>query len=212
VVVTWVVFDYGNVLSYSQPPEAVERLAAAAGGSVPGFSAAYWRYRLDYDRAVLDGPGYWRQVGTALGRSYSAAEVAELTRLDIESWLHLNPAAVRLAEAVAAAGYPLALLSNAPAEVAEAVAALDLAAMFQHCLFSCFLRTVKPEPGIYLAVLDRLAARPGDVVFIDDRAENVTGAEAVGLRPVLFTDAAAAAAALARLGVQTPGIPAPGTG
>lgn len=212
MVVTWVVFDYGNVLSYSQPPEAVELLAAAAGASVPEFTVAYWRYRLGYDRAELDGPGYWRRVGATLGRSYSAAEVAELTRLDIESWLYLNPAAVALAGAVAAAGYPLALLSNAPAEVAEAVAALDLAAMFQHCLFSCFLRTVKPEPASYRAVLGRLAARPDDVVFIDDRPENVAGAAALGLRTVLFTGASAAAAGLARLGVRAPGIQVPGTG
>lgn len=212
VVVTWVVFDYGNVLSYSQPPEAVELLAEAAHASVAEFSPAYWKHRLEYDRAALDGPGYWRQVGATLGRSFSGAEVAELTRLDIESWLHLDPAVVALAETVAAAGYPLALLSNAPAEVAEAVAALDLAGIFQHCLFSCFLRLVKPDPGIYRAVLGRLGARPGDVIFIDDRPENVTGAAALGLRPVLFTGASEAAAELARLGVRAPGIPVPGTG
>ena len=198
---TWVVFDYGNVISCPQPEEAVARLAEAAGAPAPAFRAAYWQYRLAYDLAELDGPGYWRRVGARLGRSYSTAQAAELTRLDTWSWLHLNPGTVALIEDVTARGYPLALLSNAPVAVADAVAALPVVARFEHRLFSCFLGCAKPRPAVYRAVLDRLDARPADVIVVDDRPENVAGAAALGLRGVLFTGPDAARAALARLGV-----------
>ena len=132
-------------------------------------------------------------MAAALGLSFSAAQIAELTRLDIASWLHLRDGTVTLIEDLAAAGYRLALLSNAPAEFAEAVAGLPVARAFAHCAFSCFLGSVKPEPECYQAVLAMLGARPADVVFIDDRPENVAGAVALGIRGVQFTTPAAGA-------------------
>ena len=198
---TWVLFDYGGVICRPQPKADVELLASAAGCSVAEFSVPYWEHRLDYDRAELDGTTFWQKVGAGVGRSYSAAEIAELVRLDAESWLHLQAGTVALIEDLAAAGHRLALLSNAPSEVAEVVAALPLASSFEHCVFSCYLQTVKPDPECYQAVLALLDASPDEVVFLDDRPENVAGAEAVGIRSVHFTTPEAARAALARYGV-----------
>jgi putative hydrolase of the HAD superfamily len=208
--VIWLLFDYGNVVCYPQSPEAVARLAAVARRPVPEFAAAYWEHRLRYDLTELDGPAYWQRVGASLGRSFSGAEVGELTRLDVESWQRLNPGTLALARDMAAGGYRLALLSNAPAEVAREVAALPLAALFEHCLFSCFLGVAKPDPAIYRAVLGRLGARPADVIFLDDRPENVAGAETLGIRSVLFTDPGSARAGLARLGIAAGGAAASG--
>jgi putative hydrolase of the HAD superfamily len=47
-----------------------------------------------------------------------------------------------------------------------------------------------------------LGARPAEVVFIDDRPENVAGAAALGIRGVHFTSATQARAALAGLDVS----------
>lgn len=200
---TWVLFDYGGVICQPQWEADVANLVRAAGGTAGDFSEGYWAHRLAYDRADLDCVTYWQKVAAGMGRSFSPAQIAELSRLDIASWLHLQPGTVSLIEDLAAAGHRLALLSNAPAEVAEVVAALPLAARFEHCAFSCYLRAAKPEPECYRAVLALLGARPDEVVFLDDRPENVTGAEALGIRAVHFTGAAEARAALARHGVTT---------
>jgi putative hydrolase of the HAD superfamily len=198
-----VLFDYGGVISQPQPEAEVALLARAAGSTAGDFAPAYWAHRLDYDRGELDGVTYWQKVAASLGRSLSAAETAELIRLDIASWLHLQPGTVTLIEDLAAAGHRLCLVSNAPAEVADVVAALPVAARFEQCLFSCYLRTVKPEPECYQAVLALLGASPADVVFVDDRAHNITAAEALGIRGVQFTGPGQARAALARHGVTT---------
>jgi len=118
----------------------------AAGCTVAEFGDAYWPYRLDYDRAVLDAAGYWQRVAGNLGRSFDGAQIAELARLDIASWMHLQEGTVALIEDMAAAGHRLALLSNAPADVAEAVSGLPVAAHFEHLIFSCFLKSAKPDP------------------------------------------------------------------
>lgn len=200
---TWVLFDYGGVICQPQAEADVALLAKAAGGTVQAFSDGYWAHRLDYDRAELDCVTYWQKVGAGLGRSYSAAEIAELTRLDNASWLHLQPGTVTLIEDLAAAGHRLALLSNAPAEVADVVAALPVARHFEHCTFSCYLPAAKPEPDCYRAVLALLGASPAEVIFLDDRPENVTSAEALGIRGIQFTGPDQARAALARYGVTT---------
>lgn len=199
---TWVLFDYGGVLSTPQPDADVALLASVAGATVPDFRDAYWAHRLSYDRAGSDGATYWQKVAAGLGRSFSAAQVAELTRLDIASWLHLREDTVALAGDLAAAGHRLALLSNAPVEVAVAVAGLPVTALFEHCAFSCFLRSAKPEPECYRRVLALLGAVPAEVVFVDDRPENVAAAAALGIRGVHFTGPGQARAALAAHGVR----------
>jgi putative hydrolase of the HAD superfamily len=200
---TWVVFDYGGVICTPQPDEDVALLAATAGVPVPDFQDAYWAYRLSWDRAELDGTTYWHKVAAALGLSFSASQIAQLTRLDIASWLHLDDSMVTLIEDLATAGYPLALLSNAPAEVADVVADLPVARAFEHCAFSCYLGAAKPEPACYQAVLGLLGAQPADVIFLDDRPENVAAAVALGIRGVHFSTPERARTALGARGVVT---------
>ncbi len=198
---TWVLFDYGGVICHPQPEADRARLARASGGPAADFESAYWRYRLDYDRAALDVTAYWQRVAADLGRSYTDAEVAELSRLDTASWLTLQAGTVELIAGLAAAGQRLAVLSNAPADVAEAVQALPLAGHFEHLVFSCALKSAKPEPECFRATLARLDAGPGEVIFLDDRPDNVAAASALGIRSFPFTDAPAARADLARHGI-----------
>jgi len=198
---TWVVFDYGGVICTPQPDADVAALAAAAGAPVPEFQGPYWAYRLSYDRAELDGTTYWLKVAAALGLSFSVSQIAELTRLDSASWLHLCDGTITLLEDLAAAGYRLALLSNAPADFAKVLVEQPVARFFEHLAFSAYLGSVKPEPECYRAVLAMLGASPDDVVFIDDRPENVAGAAAVGIRGVHFTTPEAVRTALAGHGI-----------
>ena len=205
---TWVLFDYGGVICELQSGADRARLASASGGLAADFDAAYWRYRLDYDRAALDAPAYWQRIAADLGRSYSDAEIAELSRLDCASWLTLQPGTVELITGLAAAGQRLAVLSNAPADVAEAVHALPVAGYFEHLVFSCALKSAKPDPECFQATLEVLGAEPADVIFLDDRPVNVTGAAALGMVSFQFTDARTARADLARHGIAPGGLPA----
>lgn len=195
----WIIFDYGNVISQGQPEEDLAVLAREAGTSVAGFRDAYWPRRIDYDRADLDGWEYWGDVAERLGQRWDDRRIARLMWLDTESWLHLRPGTVALIEELSAAGQRLALLSNAPVEVAGAVAQLPLARHFEHLIFSCHVKATKPDADCYRAALDRLGARPADVIFIDDRAENVAGAQRLGIPALRFTGPGTLRAGLAAL-------------
>jgi len=199
--VAWVMFDYGGVISRWPSEQDVAALAAAAGISVRRLADAYWRRRPAYDRAEVDGPAYWQQVGLIGGRSqaYSEAEVAALIRLDTDSWLHLEAETVALIEELAVVGHRLAMLSNAPAETAEAIAGLPVARHFEHLVFSCELKTAKPAAECFTAALARLGAAAAEVIFIDDRPENVAAAVTLRMQSIRFTSAGQARALLAQL-------------
>ncbi len=183
-------FDYGGVICSPQPEQDVAAMAAAVGSTVPEFRDAYWARRLSYDLAEFTAEQYWRAIAEQVrGPSLDRALTAELRSLDTASWMHLQPGTVRLIEDLAARGTRMALLSNAPYAVAEAVAALPVARNFEGLFFSCYLRAAKPDPRCFHAALAELGAAPTDVIFTDDRADNVEGAARLGINAIRFTSA-----------------------
>lgn len=63
-------------------------------------------------------------------------------------------------------------------------------AMFQDIVVSGEVKLLKPDPAIYRLALRQFGVAPEQAIFIDDRAVNVAGAQAVGMSAHLFTDAA----------------------
>lgn len=49
---------------------------------------------------------------------------------------------------------------------------------------------LKPDPRLYALLAERLGVAYADMVFLDDQATNIRGAEALGIRSVLFDVAA----------------------
>ena len=176
----WLLCDYGEVLSLPQPAATVAAMCEVAGVGTDHFLRAYWEHRPGYDRGDLDASGYWTAV---LGRRPGGG-LGRLVELDVEGWLHVDGASVA---AAVGCGARLALLSNAPVEVAAAIDRLPALAAFEPRLFSCDLRRVKPEPAAFSLTVERLGASPGSVVFVDDRAANVEAASAAGLRAVRYS-------------------------
>ena len=67
---------------------------------------------------------------------------------------------------------------------------------------SCYLKMAKPDARIYRYVLEHTGVAAADAVFIDDRIENVDGAEAVGMTALRFTRYDKLVSDLNRLGVR----------
>jgi putative hydrolase of the HAD superfamily len=58
---------------------------------------------------------------------------------------------------------------------------------FDHVTFSYELGLVKPQPEIYRDAIEGLGVKPEEALFLDDRADNVEGARAVGMLGEVFT-------------------------
>jgi putative hydrolase of the HAD superfamily len=83
-------------------------------------------------------------------------------------------------ERLQARGLALAVVSNAWPSLEEQYRRLGLFSFFDAFVVSAHLGRCKPEPEIYLAVCSQLGASPNELLFVDDSADNVKGAQALG--------------------------------
>ena len=83
----------------------------------------------------------------------------------------------------------MAVINNESRELNQyRIQKFGLAEIFDVFVSSCFVGLRKPDERIYRLVLDITQHLPEECVFIDDRPENLTGAEKAGIRPVLVKD------------------------
>jgi putative hydrolase of the HAD superfamily len=195
---TAIIFDYGNVLSQSQPPSDVDAMASILNVPARNFRESYWQFRLSYDQAALDPTTYWSSVAEANSRSITEVQIQTLVDIDSRSWARPAPIVPEWASQLHRAGLATALLSNMPTPVRDYIQNCPWLPPFDQRVFSCDLRIVKPAPEIYLHSLDKLGVAASDVLFLDDRPENVRAAEALGIHGIIFTTPEEAAAELAR--------------
>ena len=100
----------------------------------------------------------------------------------------IRPETMALATEVTAAGAPVAMLSNdlTAFHGADWVAGVAAFRQLGPLLDAASLGARKPDPAAYAAATARLGVPPASVVFADDLADNVRGAEAAGLSAVYF--------------------------
>jgi putative hydrolase of the HAD superfamily len=189
VNVNALVLDYGEVLVRAQALEAVQRLAALAGLDEEEFRLRYWRWRLDYDRGVLSDDAYWRRVidGAGAGGSERASITEALAEADFESWSDYREDMWDLAIAFKRRGGRTAILSNGvPAVINRVRRQRRLADYFDVVIVSCEVGCTKPDARIYEICLTQLGARAEATLFVDDRIENLEGANRLGIRTLHF--------------------------
>lgn len=185
--------DYAEVVTFAQPAAAIEAMADLLGLGQAIFVERYWRHRPPYDRGGSPR-AFWSAVAEA--DVDDGDLLAALGRLDVGSWLHFNHATLEVLHDAHGTGRELALFSNAPVDLAQAVGDRPELALFDALIFSSEIGLSKPDPAAFAAALGRLGREPGEVLFIDDRAANVAGAERAGLRALQFRSAGQLAEAL----------------
>ena len=182
-----VVFDYGNVLCLEQTLEDMKGMALVCGIPHERFLELYWKLRPPYDRGDIDGPAYWTAVVGRHEPGLSTDQIQRLIKLDCESITRPNQGAVQWAELLQHEDFPLTLLSNMPLELSRYVTkSFPGLSTFEYLIYSCDYGSIKPELEIYRNCLELLKAAPQDILYLDDRAENVEAAARLGINSVLF--------------------------
>jgi epoxide hydrolase-like predicted phosphatase len=98
--------------------------------------------------------------------------------------------------------YQTAIISNATDALLPTLEKYGLLPEFDLVVGSAYEGVMKPDPLIYRRALARLGRTPDEAVFIDDSPRNISGAMAVGMRAILFTQALNLVEELATLGVR----------
>jgi putative hydrolase of the HAD superfamily len=103
-----------------------------------------------------------------------------------ENSVHLWEDSLPTLRELRARGLRTAIVSNCDHSTRPIVDELGLEREADAVVLSFEVGVAKPDPGIYQAALDALAARPEEAVFVDDQAAYCEGAEAIGIRSFLI--------------------------
>ncbi|WP_421236928.1 HAD family hydrolase [Aeromonas jandaei] len=194
VVVSW---DPVGIVSSVRGPEGAEQLAERL------FNHQDW---LEVDRGTMSLHTMARQAERRTGLS-AAANLAILQA--VPPSLLPDPAMLTLMAELHGAGHLLYALSNmGHASIDWLEQHQDFWRFFSGKVVSARVRMMKPEPDIYRYLLVSFDLKPAECIFIDDCPANVAAAEALGIRGMVFTDAASCRQQLVELGC----LPATGKG
>jgi putative hydrolase of the HAD superfamily len=183
-----VLFDYGMVLSASPDPVAWARIRAITYLSEDILHREYWAYRHAYDRGDLTAEAYWNKIATGAGIILTPIQITEVIAADVDYWSTLNPPMLTWAQRLQQAGIRTGILSNMPDAMSIGLLKkYEWLDAFSHLTWSHALNLAKPEPAIYLHAAQGLHTPPENILFIDDKPENIDAALAIGMQAIQYT-------------------------
>ncbi|HEV2710568.1 MAG TPA: HAD family phosphatase [Edaphobacter sp.] len=182
-----VLFDFGQVLSLSADPAVWQQMRNLSGLPEAYLHREYWAHRHDYDRGTLNSQTYWQAVAAGSRTTFTAEQITALVAADINLWSRLNQPMVKWAQHLQRAGVRTGILSNIGDAMAEGlVAKFDWISAFDHCVWSHSLKLAKPEAAIYYCAAEGLHTNPSEILFIDDKIENIEAAESIGMQAIQY--------------------------
>jgi len=127
-----------------------------------------------------------REAGIALSHP-AARRIASRTIAVWQKHIPPDPAAGKVIRELAKRGKKIALITNFdhPPHVHALLARMRIAPFFGAVIISGDAGFKKPDPRIFRIALARLNLRASETVFVGDSADDVRGARAAGITPVL---------------------------
>jgi HAD superfamily hydrolase (TIGR01509 family) len=179
-----VVFDLGKVLVDFDYSIAIHRIAAHSALSVAGIKTFFFHSPLlvDYESGRLTRREFFEQAHQATGFRGTMEEFGEFFA-DIFTAI---PPMIELHAGLHRRGVPTYIFSNTNDLAVEHIRRnFPFFRDFDGYIFSYEVKAMKPDAKIYEA-LEKLAGRRGtEILYLDDRPENVAGGAARGWRTIL---------------------------
>jgi len=185
-----ITFDYGGVICNIPSPEMRSELVRLTGLSAEVLWELDRKYRGEWDRGTYDGISYYRHILAIAGVSFDDDTLARIVKADVESWTHLNPATIQLMKDIKAAGLRLGILSNIPHDFPRNK--MPIFAEADIAVYSCDLGIIKPETGIYEKLREKAGCLYEEIIFFDDKQDNVDKARELGMQAFMWEGAESA--------------------
>ncbi|MCE9524919.1 MAG: HAD family phosphatase [Planctomycetales bacterium] len=204
----FIYFDMGNVLLTFSHQLAAKQTAELCG--IPEKLA--WQILFDeglhweYERGELAEEQFLaRFCQRARSESGFAAPDPQKFDLAASDIFELNTRILPIVFGLRGAGYTLGVLSNtSSAHWRYCTSRFPfLLSLFHRHALSFKIGVMKPSAAIYTKATEIAAISPAEILFFDDRPENISAATAAGWDAVLFTTPATAARDLASRGIVT---------
>jgi putative hydrolase of the HAD superfamily len=200
--ITWILFDLGNVLIESRM-DGLDRAAAALGSAPERLVALFNEDGMAERIAVgkLSPQEFVERINRRFGSSVTPADVVSWFGPDVSAVFPEAPGLI----ASLKGRYSVGILSNTFFGHWDYFIATEFARQFDVLVASHLIGFCKPDPRAYRAALDRMGAAAAETVYVDDLAENVEAARALGFRAFQATTPSELIRGLQRAGVACGG-------
>lgn len=195
-----VVFDFGGVIAQADRTPVLVYFIQTLGLSKEELKEVLE----DLHAYVAEGgtdDAFWKEYATSHNINLSDDWFLQLRCVSRNS-LKAIPGTLDVVSELQGLGYQTAMLSDISQYRAEIVRELGYYDFFYPVLLSYEIGVEKPDPQAFKILLDKLAIPAADVVFIDDKAENVAAANAQGIHGIQFQNAKQLKRDLSTLGIQ----------
>jgi putative hydrolase of the HAD superfamily len=197
-----VLFDLGNVILPFDVTRLAKRLTKHSRFSAEIIISRLWNDNVaeTFETGKMSAEEYFQL----------ASDLCEFTNLSFEEFVPIfneifeeNHDVISLIQQLKS-NYPLGLISNAnPIHVPHVKKRYSKhLSHFKRVWWSNEAGVRKPDASIYKMALSHFDTTPAEAVFIDDMAENVDGAKALGINAILFQGADLLEKELSKLGVR----------
>ncbi len=195
-----VVFDVGNVLLDWNPAYLYDKLISdreERAWFLTHVVTSGWHVEQDRGRSCAEGVA-------ALSQRFPGS--SQLISAFYDRWLETigGPieGSVEIMTGLKRSGVPVHALTNFSAELWQTtLAAYPFLGEFDQAIVSGEVGFIKPDPRIFDVLCARTGLSPADMLFIDDREDNVEAARQLGFRAIRFTAPDALAADLSAIGL-----------
>lgn len=178
-----IVWDFGGVLVRTDPDNQRDALAARLGLSRAALEASVFdaNNRRQAQLGGVDGDEYLQEVAGQFGMTVEELRAAFFGADHLDHTLMAYIRSLR-------PRYKTGLLSNAMNNLRAALTVeYPILDAFDAIVISGEVGVMKPHPAIYRLAAERLGVQPSEAIFVDDSIQNIHGAQAAGMRAVLFT-------------------------
>lgn len=195
-----VIFDWGGVLIDDPCDGIYSYCANALGTDKKSFWPAFYKNEVEFQTGKITEKELWKRVCKKLGIKEPGKAV----------WKDAFASAYRekkevfsVIKKLKANGYKIGFLSNTEKPGMELFKEQNYS-FFDATVFSCKEGIHKPDERIYKIAAERLGIKPKEAVFVDNKEENVKGAEDAGMKGIVFMSPRQMCQELVKIGVKLP--------
>lgn len=190
-----IIFDFFGVIS----SRVMQTWFVDNFGDSQKTKEEFEHYALLQDLGKMSQQEVYEKLAQSTGKS------TETISDEMDPYLTLNHHLIEYINRIKGKGYKIAILSNASNDFFEDKIYPKypwLKDLFEEIIISSNVELVKPGKEIYDLALNKLKTKAEETIFIDDSLVNVSGAEKVGIKSLLFTDLEKLIKDLSELGVS----------
>lgn len=179
------IFDLGGVLFKNPTEDFLKFFSSALDVEKKSLKDAYLRLKIPFQKGLIDEKTFWKKIYKYLNISPTKIQNS-LWEKAASKVLKEKTSMLKLVKNLKKLGYKVALLSNIEKPTTKYLIKKGYNKLFDEIIFSCDVKSVKPQKKIFKTALKKLKVSAKETVFIDDIPEFVEAAKTLGINGIVY--------------------------